>query len=1034
MRIFVSPDNQRRLEVASDFLSQLPPGREVALVGPTRRAADELVHQLAQKLGGLFGVSPTSLEQLAIALATPQLAAQQRAPASGSVLEAVAARVMVDEPLGRFEPLRDSRRFPRALARTLNELRLAQVDTQDLDEDLAPLMERYLQELETAGLADQRQVLEAAGAGELPTHPILFLDLAVSSPVHARLVNQLVQRAERTLVTIPDGDQKTIDYLQGEPERDEMASQTALERLKFEIFAPTRSGVQNPEQVAFFSAPGEGRECVEIARRIIEEARRGVPLDNIAVVLRSTSYSAYLETALRRAGIPAYFLKGTRRPEPSGRAFATLLRCAQEGLSARRFAEYLSLGQTPVAGPRGEPPEDPQTWLEPTEDRPTSEDAPPMEAQEGHFPVPRWWEQLLVEASVLRGADRWRTRLAGLEVEYGMRAAELEPDSSHRQRCLRTARQLAQLRKFAVPLIEELEAFPQQPAPWDEWLVHLRKMAGRSLRNPDHVLAQLISLSSLGGKLTADLATVINVLEDRLLALRSEPPRRRFGRVFVGTPECLRSRSFEVVFLPGLAEGTFPVKLVEDPLLADPARQQLSPHLRTREDLAREERLRLRLTLGAVRSRLHLSYPRLEASQGRPRVPSFYALEILRTARGQFPKLVDMEAEGIRASRSRLDWPAPPQPEQAIDVFEHDLAVIRNLLSQREHATGRARYLLESNPYLSKSLGRRWLRWNSGWSPADGLLNPKEEVRQALQELRLGQRAYSPTSLQRFARCPYHFYLASIQRLSPREDFESDEEITPQVKGIIVHEVQARFMLESYSYDAHGLNQALDAVAGEYEETLAPAIRRVWSDEIERLRIDLQTWLKHLQEQQTQWQPTAFEWSFGLSRSSHRDPQSRDEPVLIDGRFQLHGCVDWVDTDRHNGHIRVTDHKTGSPLRGKLSAVQGGEVLQPLLYGMAAEIGLGVTARIGRLFYCTTKGGFRERSVMLGSRERRAVLQVLEAVDLSISSGFFPAFPKTGACNYCDFQAVCGPSEEQRTGRKTSHSQLTPLAEIRELE
>jgi hypothetical protein len=45
MRNFVSPDNQRRLEVASDFLSQLPPGQEITLVGPTRRAADELETQ-----------------------------------------------------------------------------------------------------------------------------------------------------------------------------------------------------------------------------------------------------------------------------------------------------------------------------------------------------------------------------------------------------------------------------------------------------------------------------------------------------------------------------------------------------------------------------------------------------------------------------------------------------------------------------------------------------------------------------------------------------------------------------------------------------------------------------------------------------------------------------------------------------------------------------------------------------------------------------------------------------------------------------
>ena len=49
-------------------------------------------------------------------------------------------------------------------------------------------------------------------------------------------------------------------------------------------------------------------------------------------------------------GVPAWFDRGTRRPHPAGRAFLALLACAAEGLSASRFAEYLSLGQLPEPG------------------------------------------------------------------------------------------------------------------------------------------------------------------------------------------------------------------------------------------------------------------------------------------------------------------------------------------------------------------------------------------------------------------------------------------------------------------------------------------------------------------------------------------------------------------------------------------------------------------------------------------------------------------------------------------------------------
>jgi ATP-dependent helicase/nuclease subunit B len=102
------------------------------------------------------------------------------------------------------------------------------------------------------------------------------------------------------------------------------------------------------DTVLLFSAPGEGREAVEVARRLLDEAARGVPFDDMAVLVRAPhTYLSLLEHALDRAGIPAWYHRGTRRPDPAGRALLALMTCAEEGLSARRFAEYVSLGQVP---------------------------------------------------------------------------------------------------------------------------------------------------------------------------------------------------------------------------------------------------------------------------------------------------------------------------------------------------------------------------------------------------------------------------------------------------------------------------------------------------------------------------------------------------------------------------------------------------------------------------------------------------------------------------------------------------------------
>ena len=115
----------------------------------------------------------------------------------------------------------------------------------------------------------------------------------------------------------------------------------------------------------------------------------------MAVLLRSPEeYRGPLEEAFARAGVPAHFARGAVRPDPAGRAFYVLLRCAAEGLSARRFAEYLSLGQVPDATPEGTPPDAAprsERWVTPDQEfiaRPLAEDLTeqPAPAQENAPP------------------------------------------------------------------------------------------------------------------------------------------------------------------------------------------------------------------------------------------------------------------------------------------------------------------------------------------------------------------------------------------------------------------------------------------------------------------------------------------------------------------------------------------------------------------------------------------------------------------------------------------------------------------------
>jgi CRISPR/Cas system-associated exonuclease Cas4 (RecB family) len=832
------------------------------------------------------------------------------------------------------------------------------------------------------------------------------------------------------------------------------------------------SGAEAGSDVTVLSAPGESRECVEVARVLQREAERGVPFDRMAVLLRAPgAYRAHLGEALRRAGIPAYFERGSRRPDPAGRAMLALLACAAEGLSARRFAEYLSLGQVPELGPEGAPPParpDEQRWVPPEDElmparvareeleqmelRPPAgssadrlpEDPEAVAAVGGNLRAPRRWERLIVDAAVIGGRERWRRRLRGLAEELRSElAVEEDGSSAAAPRIQRDLVMLANLEAFALPLLDQLAALPQR-ARWGQWLAALSALAPRALRDPARVLAVLAELSPMSEVGPVELGEVRLVLGTRLGEIVARPSGRRAGRVLVAPVEAARGVSFDLVLVPGLAERVFPQKVSEEPILRDADR--LSLGLRTNADRVADERLLLHLAVGATRARLVLSYPRVDLDQARPRVPSFYGLEVVRAAEGKLPGFAALmrDAELAQGGASRIGWPAPRAPIDAIDAAEHDLALLADIFSRPEQETvGTARYLLSTNPHLARALRFRARRWFRAWKSSDGLVDPIPEARAALAAHALSARSFSPTALQNYAACPYRFFLQAIHRLAPRETPAAIEELGPLERGSLVHEVQ--FELYSALREADllpvtrerlasaqaRLDTVLDSVAARTAERLAPAIARVWDDAIVSVRADLREWLRRTAET-PEWAPWRFELSFGLGAHRAADPSSRAEAVPLDSGIQLRGSIDLVER-RDDGTLRATDHKTGRRRGEPGMVIGGGEMLQPVLYALALEkLFPGAPIESGRLYYATAAGGFTEVDIPLDERAREGAQAVADAVRAALEEPFLPAAPRAGACQYCDYIVVCGPYEELRTTRYKPQQRLARLKKLRE--
>ncbi|MGE3706798.1 MAG: hypothetical protein AB7I13_16120, partial [Vicinamibacterales bacterium] len=843
MRILVSTSASARLDGVVHWLADCGPAREVLVVGASRGAADDLVRTVARARGATFGLVRLSFTELAARIAASRLADAPRAAGTMTGAQAVATRAAYEAlaagELDYFEPVAQLPGFPLALTRTLHELRLAGIEPGGLAggaaaTDLARLLARVEAQFGRSSVIDRPALFRlatevcrdaregGAHAGGWVGRPLVLLDVPLESRVEGAFARALAAGAPACLATAPDGDDRTLEELTAagaeiEHLADPASRESDLYHLRRFVFTPERPPSRTVSgDVRLFSAPGEGREAMEVVRRVLDEALAGVPFDEMAVFLRAPHhYLGLLEHACARGGVPAYFDRGTRRPDPAGRALLALLACASEGLSAKRFDEYLSLGQVPrldqasanetaLASPV--PPRDevhPERSVAPGTTADTSESAvdlaEPVDSDDeaivsGTLRAPWKWEELIVESSVVagrtraEGAERWQRRLSGLAAEFHLRIVALrreDPDAAVAKRLERDLRNLTHLRGFALPIVEQLASWPER-ATWGEWLTAFDRLAARALRAPARVQALLAELRPMADVPDVDLEEATRVLRDRLVQLDWEPPPRRYGRLFVGTPHQARGRRFRVVFVPGLAERLVPQRPHEDPLLLDEVRA-LTGHGLIRQDArAGAERLLLKIAVGAATERVYVSYPRLDSTaEGRARVPSFYALDIVRAMTGAVPDHRVLATEAAEEAGASLAWPAPRDPDRAVDDLEHDLAVLKPLLDARDvkAAKGRAHYMLGLNPALQRSITSRWLRDKPAWSRSDGLAGVTPALAPHLARQRLGVRSYSLSALQRFATCPYQFLLATIHRLEPWTEPEPLVRLDPLTRG-----------------------------------------------------------------------------------------------------------------------------------------------------------------------------------------------------------------------------------------------------------
>jgi hypothetical protein len=283
------------LEEGARFAGEHAARGEVLVIANTAGAAADFLRLYC---GDTAGAHRFTLPQLTAALAAASAAERGLAPLNRFGAEALAARAVHEAArrgmLQYFRPVAGSPGFARALARTIEQLRLEDTPRQALigsgpsGADLAGLLDSYESLLQQGRLADfallLRMAAEAAEKGEhrLAALPVLLLDVPVSSSLAARFLCGLIRRSPAALVALSSADEESARRLERiltfESAIVPDGSKGTLSRLRRYLF-DSKLDEREPadESLDFFSAAGEGLECIEIARRIQERAAAGVP-------------------------------------------------------------------------------------------------------------------------------------------------------------------------------------------------------------------------------------------------------------------------------------------------------------------------------------------------------------------------------------------------------------------------------------------------------------------------------------------------------------------------------------------------------------------------------------------------------------------------------------------------------------------------------------------------------------------------------------------------------------------------------------
>jgi ATP-dependent helicase/nuclease subunit B len=960
--------------------------RAVAVVVPTNTAGVMARRALGRR-GGFAAVDVVTLFRLAELLGAPTLHAQQRKPVSTPVVDVAVKQVVHTNP-GLYAGVEHHPSTIVALRDLYRELRVAGATAvtalarTERGGEPARVAAAVMRALRTDWY-DEGDLLDAAitrAASDLPdrlTRVVVHLPQRLR-PLELQLLTAIGERGSVEVIVGLTGDD--------DADADVVAIAEALADGPLPASArpapPAATTVPAMEVVSTTDADDEVRIAV---RAVLDAARRGTRFDRIALLFPTDRpYARLVEHHLDAAGIPW-----------NGRPGTTI----GERMAPRVLAELLDLDR------RG---------LRRTELMALLADVPAMRG--GRRVPTAQWERVGRDAGVVRGED-WEPALTRYADEARRRAGDgpaFDADVANG------------LLAFVTDLRAEL-GDPAVTRPWAAWrawaddalerwfgpgrLDQLDGAEGQAWNQTSRVLDRLQHLDRIGAPVTRAEFRATFVAE-----LDITPGRHgKLGDgVHVSTLAGAAGLDVDVVVVLGAAEGLVPPAPVTDPLLGDRERRLAG--------LALSDQLvglvhRQFLAAATTTPRALVTVPRgdLRANAVRPRTRWLASLVADGTER-----VVDSHAEGLAST-------AFP-----VSAGEHRLREL--WVCARAGDDVRDLPVAASDDVLRRALALRDARASGEFTVYDGNL-----IGQPVGAL---PALVSPTQIEAWTACPHAYFVQYLLGVRPIEEPADVEKLGPADRGSAIHaalDLLHQAVLagelpqpgpEGWSDDhlAH-LREACLIVSRDLEHRGRTGRAAFWENDRAELRDALEGWVRFENDAWRGARLLGSELRFGTERAV---------TLALPGgrRIGFRGMIDRVD-ELPDGHLVVTDHKSGSPRGGieKLSGADptlGASRFQLPVYAVAAGTVLDrpdATVEAGYTFF---RPKFRRVPVRFDDDVWASVGAALATVVAGIEAGVFPARPARPtfqprvSCWFCEPDGLGTAGRWDEWERKRHAPELAP--------